>query len=159
VQIARAVLDRSKQRDVYEVDDGASLNHVIEAGVGVFVDLLTLDDGHVGLGQGGEKRIDIDVFTSVTLDEIADLRFERKHRADPAAGELTQPVDRRKRLRLGHRHRDRAVYLKQRQRPQPLGFVLPDEFEQRRVDQAVTQLHAADPERFAEGVHQLPGAD
>src|SRR5439155_25208101 len=108
------------------------------------------------------KRIDINIAAAIFLDELRDVRFQRQNGADFAhrrRGKLSNAVDRRQRLWLGHRDRERVAHQKQGDRLETNRFFFPDQLEKRRIDQAVTKVASEKSQPPRERLHEHIGLD
>ena len=155
VDVAGAGLDRGQQGDVDQRDDRAALDHLVEIRGRIVVDRLLLDDLDVGFGQGRQERVDIDVARGVLAHKLQDVALQREHGPDLAASQRAHAVDRGQRLRLGHRQRQRLADAEHRDDLESFGLFGTDEFEQRRIDQAVPELAAL----HTQAVRQRPDQD
>src|SRR5690606_40261194 len=82
VDIAGAVFYRCQDRDVDEVHDWATGDHLVEVGLGAFIDRFTLDDLEVLVAQRHQEFVDVDVAALVLADVFEDVALERQDWAD-----------------------------------------------------------------------------
>ena len=128
VDVAGLVTHGREQRDVHQIDDRAARDHLVQFGQRPFVHCFALDHFHLRISKRGEERVHRYIAGCVFLEKLADVRVQRQYRPDVATGKLLQAIDRRQRLWLGHRDRQRVPNLEHRDDAEPLGLFDADQF-------------------------------